>query len=487
MIGMYVHQHWPYRHPYCARTWTLEDWRGYAGGLKQLGFNTVLIWPMLETMPEPLTPSDEASLAKIGKVIDMLHREQGMRAYVVLCPNIIARQAEASKATFETRHYFYCEELLNPGDPAAVTRLMAWREQLMRRLRNVDGVAIIDSDPGGYPYSPISEFVHLLGEHRKMLDRVRPGIELIYWMHAGWRGWGRMYEQGKIAFNTPEEYDETVTRLIALNPEPWGMANGLDYARKHGIAEKVISFNYGRIEGEPSFPMTNFGGRNAYEGARSEAPRGVMGNAQTHCVQLPNTFAFARGAQGLPLTDADYLQFAEELIPHHGDLIVRAWSLVGGKDAPAARRTAGELEALAKQEPKGGRLRGLLFGSPARFLTDLASMLRHRAAIEEFAAAVDAGQEAKEPLRKVVEAASAWQAQHGYQCNWYDARLHPALRKLNLPAINQVLDATYEAKGPYGPGQTAFEDVRRNFARMETFTPRLLAAMRATAEGTPGR
>src|SRR5579863_6647320 len=58
VIGMYVHQHWPYKHPYAARTWTLEDWRGYAGGLKKIGYNTIMIWPMLETMPEPLTPSD---------------------------------------------------------------------------------------------------------------------------------------------------------------------------------------------------------------------------------------------------------------------------------------------------------------------------------------------------------------------------------------------------------------------------------------------
>jgi len=32
-VGMYVHQHWPYNRPYAARTWTLEDWRGYADGL----------------------------------------------------------------------------------------------------------------------------------------------------------------------------------------------------------------------------------------------------------------------------------------------------------------------------------------------------------------------------------------------------------------------------------------------------------------------
>ncbi len=73
VVGMYVHQHWPYNHPYAARTWTLEDWRGFAGGLKQLGYNTIMIWPMLEIMPDPLTPSDVASLEKHARVMDMLH------------------------------------------------------------------------------------------------------------------------------------------------------------------------------------------------------------------------------------------------------------------------------------------------------------------------------------------------------------------------------------------------------------------------------
>lgn len=52
-------------------------------------------------------------------------------------------------------------------------------------------------------------------------------------------------------------------RLKALNPEPWGIANGLPYAEKLGLADRVVSFNYGRIEGEPSFPLTNFGGNTA--------------------------------------------------------------------------------------------------------------------------------------------------------------------------------------------------------------------------------
>src|SRR4051812_48902772 len=106
MIGLYIHQHWPYNQPYAARTWTVADWRGWAGGLKQLGYNAFLIWPLLEIIPEPVTSSDRAYLVRLGKVIDMLHREFEMRAYIVLCPNIRSNNAEASKATYEKRHYY---------------------------------------------------------------------------------------------------------------------------------------------------------------------------------------------------------------------------------------------------------------------------------------------------------------------------------------------------------------------------------------------
>ena len=36
MLGMYVHTHWSYRHPYAARTWTEADWAGYLRALREL-------------------------------------------------------------------------------------------------------------------------------------------------------------------------------------------------------------------------------------------------------------------------------------------------------------------------------------------------------------------------------------------------------------------------------------------------------------------
>src|ERR1035441_2379693 len=236
LVGMYIHQHWPYNYPYAARTWQVADYRGYCGGLKTLGYNTVMIWPLLETMPSPLTASDRASLKKIAAVIDMLHRELGMRGYIALCPNVGAKpetaakargslkkiaafidmlprelgmrvsialcpnvgakDEEAAKAPFEKRHFFYCDTRVNPADPKALAKLIARRKEVFRPLRKVDGVAIIDSDPGGYPGSTNPEFVNLLMAHRKMFDSLRPGIELVYWNHVGWPAYGRWYQTG---------------------------------------------------------------------------------------------------------------------------------------------------------------------------------------------------------------------------------------------------------------------------------------------------
>ncbi|MHB1459248.1 MAG: hypothetical protein ACYC0V_20250 [Armatimonadota bacterium] len=347
IIGMYIHQHWPYNHPYAARTWTLKDWRGYTDGLKKLGYNTLLIWPMLETMPNPLTQSDCANIEKICKVIDMAHNEFGMKVHIIVCPNVMADDAIASQSSFEKRHFFYCDTRVNPGDPIAMKQMMDWRKKLLQPLSNADGFVIIDSDPGGYPGSNNQEFINLLGEHRNLLDNLRSGIELTYWMHMGWPGYCRFYETGNLSISTPEEFEDVLTRLRTLNPEPWGLANGLRYAEKLGLESRVVSYNYGAIEGEPSFPMTNFGGMSAYNAGKDTTPKGVIGNSQTHCVQLPNTFAFARGAQRLSITDADYIQFANDLLPGNGKLIVDGWKALAGSNSTAMRSIAVSIDSLS--------------------------------------------------------------------------------------------------------------------------------------------
>ncbi len=74
--------------------------------------------------------------------------------------------------------------------------------------------------------------------------------------------------------------------------------------------------------------------------------RGVMANAQTHCVQLPNTFAFARGAQGLTVEKADYIKFANDLIPGGGALIVEGWEALQGEETKRMKAVIKKLNKL---------------------------------------------------------------------------------------------------------------------------------------------
>ena len=484
LVGMYIHQHWPYNYPYAARTWKAEDYRGYCAGIKTLGYNTVMIWPVLETMPSPLTASDRATLKKIAAVIDMLHRELGMRVYIALCPNVCAKDEEAFKAPFEQRHFFYCDTRVNPGDPKALGQLIERRREIFRPLAKVDGVVIIDSDPGGYPGSTNAEFVNLLLAHRRMFDGLRPGIELVYWNHVGWPAYGRWYQTGRFNFGTEAEFVEALTLLKQADPKPWGIANGLKYAEKVGLEAKVVSYNYGRIEGEPSLPMTRFDVAGACEAGKSKGPRGVMGNAQTHCVQLPNTFAFARGATGKTIAREDFVRFAEELIPGQGELIVQAWESLESGNAAAMRALADHLARLPGDKLKGGPLKGLLFNNPKRFVVDLADMLWLKAAFVDYVAASESGQGVQRALGGFADALSVWQQRTGYQNVWDWPKLAESLGRLHSPAVDKLIKR--DILNPVNEeGATPFEKVANSLKRSETFTPDLIRALNETLKTLP--
>ena len=494
ILGMYVHEGWPYNHPYAARTWTVEDWRGYADGLKRLGFNTIIIWPAIEIMPDPLTPSDQAHLETTAQVVAMLRREFGLRVYITLCPNVVPYQQVAEKYTFEARPLFASTTLLNPADHLAVRQMIERREKFLRPMAEMDGLVLIDSDPSGYPGSTNAQFADLLYEYRKMLNQLRPGIELVYWMHVGWQAYSEFEATGKFRWGTPEEAEDLMVKLNKLPLQPWRITihtlnpppNGTDLklAEKFNVASTSLSFNYGALEGEPSFPMTNFGGDAAFKAGQLSAPGGVVANAQTHCVQLPNTFAFARGGKGQTLpSDADYVGFADRLIQDQGKLIVAGWKALSGTNSPTMRSVADRLDALKNGVMKPGDLKGLLFGAPVRSITDLVMELRLKAAFEDFVAATETMKGVKESFRTFVDAAAAYEKRTGYQCLWEWPKLDTALESLKSAKINAVLDEKEFVREivhnrgtpkPGGPYHNRYSD---GFMQLETSVPRLIAAM----------
>jgi hypothetical protein len=486
LVGMYVHQGWVYNHPYAARTWTDGDWRGYLDGLHRLGFNLVSIWPQLETMPHPLTPSDQAKLEQHRRVIDMAHRDFGMKAWIILCPNLIPIDDYARRATFEKRSYYSSYINLNPADSRAMDAMMARREPLLKPLAAMDGLVIIDSDPGGYPNSTNKEFVDLLIRHRQFLDRLRPqGIELIYWAWAGWQAYGRFHATGDFAWGLESEFVETLSMLKEKNPEPWGIARGLEYAQKLGLQSKVINFNYGSIELEPVFPMTNFGthaGGDPYQAGRTLGPRGAQANAQTHCVQLPGTFAFAQGAKGLPLTDKEYARFADDLIQGQGQLIVSAWKALAGLQSEPMLQAAAKLASPAKDKLEPGPLGGLLFGDANRFLSDLYFMLRLKAAALDLIQAVGSNRPLFQPLGEFVSRLDRWHVVTGYQGWWGWAAggdINASLQKIQNPLLADFFRDTGLNYLKTGSGTVA-DRLAATYCRNETETLRLLHALKQT-------
>jgi hypothetical protein len=130
---------------------------------------------------------------------------------------------------------------------------------------------------------------------------------------------------------------------------------------------------------------------------------------------------------------------------------------------------------LSKGNLSTGPLKGLLFGDPQRFLTDLVMQLRLKAAFDEFVSAADHDRDPKAPFQCFVATAESWQKQHGYECAWSWPRLGETLRRLRSPAINAVLDEK-------GEGPTPFDRVENQLRKMETYTSRLIAAMEKTLQ-----
>ena len=100
-------------------------------------------------------------------------------------------------------------------------------------------------------------------------------------------------------------------------------------------------------------------------------------------------------------------------------------------------------------------------------------MLNLRAAWVDFLAAQQKGGDTKGAIRQVAAAGEAWQHQHGYENRWTWPGMEESLRKLHSGAIDAVLDDLLKK-----PGLGGFESVQYHYRQVETFTPRLLEAMR---------
>ncbi|MGH9545212.1 MAG: hypothetical protein ACRD23_08345 [Terriglobales bacterium] len=353
---------WPLKYPYAFRSWKEEDWKHFIDIAWAQRINLFYLWPFMEIIPVPMSGEDEAYLQEVKRVVDYAQNQRGMEVWIMQSANRIG-VSDCGVRDPRFRTYWVmgeCQKDMNPADPEQFANILKSFEALYKVVNNADGFCFIDSDPGGWPHSPLSDQTKIFNAARKLLDRYSakgPKTKLVDWM---WLGWGRVFdpternrEENSVAFMT-----DTIRNFKANLPEPWELISGnaafLKSSQKESVLNKTIYLQYGAIEMEPAFPATNLGQESIREvfdiAAKYPELKGVMGNNELMQLQFPRTFYFFNTAW-----DREYenraepevlLDLAGELYPDHKELIAESFLGLRENDPEKIDATLARLERL---------------------------------------------------------------------------------------------------------------------------------------------
>ena len=415
-VGFYTHGGWVFDYPLAPRSWQRADYAGMFGLLKKMGYDTVMVWPLLEAIPMPLTDADAAEVRGFRATIQDA-RDAGLRAWMAQCANLTTPARIAAKPWRERNPYpvFLTINFNNAADTAAY---FAHRAAMLAILNNADGYVTIDGDPGSYAGATPQHFADVFRADHATLARhgTDPAHQpVIPWAWCGWGAKGVWQEPVEPLLRA--ELEALRTQL----PEPWALLPGRS-ARGHandrvnmiladelGLAARSTLLFYEAIEYEPTAPAATlqfdlirsfFKDESALRG---RAP-GVMGNAQQPVMVLPNLYFFARCAR-----DAAYLAKPDDavlddfaaLLGGPPELLRPAWKCLA---LPLAQLPA-ELPAQLRATTLTGEAAALIPGGPKLYLDLLAAHLESRrrmlvamtlptATNEQCAAAVSEGTDA---------------------------------------------------------------------------------------------
>ncbi len=402
---------WPLRHPYAFRAWSESDWQRYIDMIWLERANLLLLWPAVEILPLPLSTEDLAYLQEVRRVVDYAQQKRGIEVWIMHSANRIAL-TDCGERDPKPRPYWvnHCQKDMNPAVPEQFARIEKSFDTFYSILNNASGYVMIDSDPGGWPQSPISEQLRIFQAARNLLDkhhvRGREAL-LVDWM---WVGWGRhkfaSAEETVVSHydwteKNPDASDlafmgETIRNFHQGLREPWKLLAGfspyLETCRKEGVLAKTVFMPYGAIEYEPSFPSTNvsLGPVRGALKVLDDYPevRGVMGNDQTVFAQLPRTHFLLTGAWDGDFRRLDdravLADLAERLHPEQRDLIVECFVQLETSDLEKIEAALARLKLLLDGKGLGrpGALGRKLFPDDRAIARCLAYQLRIRATRE---------------------------------------------------------------------------------------------------------
>ncbi len=400
---------WPLNYPYAFRSWKEADWKRFIDIAWAQRINLFYLWPFMEILPVPLSKEDKAYLQEVQRVVDYAKNQRGMEVWIMQSANRIGT-SDCGTPDPRVRAYWVneCQKDMNPADPQQFARIMKSFEAFYTIVNNADAYCMIDSDPGGWPQSPISEQVAVFQGARKLLDQYSVGkskTKLVDWMHVGW-GRHKFFtstDSVVAAYDwtdkNPDEsdvafMDETIRYFQANLQEPWQLIAGqppyLSVIQKEGVQGKTVYLPYGAIEHEPAFPATNLGQesvRKVFDKAKQyPGLLGVMGNNQLMLLQFPRTFYFFQTAwdgdyENKPETEV-MLDLAEQLYPEHKQLVAESFLALRENNIDRINAALKGLDGLLQSANGGhpGALGRLLFPDQLAIVRNLKMQLEIRAA-----------------------------------------------------------------------------------------------------------
>jgi hypothetical protein len=400
---------WPLNYPYAFRSWKEADWKKFVDIAWAQRINLFYLWPFMEIIPVPLSAEDEAYLQEVQRVVDYAQNQRGMEVWIMQSANRIGTSDCGTKdPRFRAYWVNDCQKDMNPADPQQFARILKSFEAFYKIVNNADAFVMIDSDPGGWPQSPISDQVKIFQSARKLLDQYsvkKDKTKLIDWMHVGW-GRHKFFTSSDSVVaaydwtdKNPDASDvafmgETIRNFKANLAEPWDLIAGqppyLSIVQKENVLPKTVYLPYGAIESEPAFPATNTGQEsvkkvfdraNQYPGLR-----GVMGNNQLMLLQFPRTWYFFSTAwdktyENRPEADA-MLDLAAQLYPDQKQLIADSFLALRETDSDKINAVLEKLDSTLREGKAGmpGALGRLLFPDSQAVARNLKMQLEIRAA-----------------------------------------------------------------------------------------------------------
>jgi hypothetical protein len=383
--GFYLHGCWTFNHPFAVRSWQRGDYQGMFRLLRSLGFDTVMLWPVLEAVPAPLSEVDRRAVAEYRAIIDDA-RKAGLECWLTQCAAVTSRPEIRVKPWMQRSLYSHMKTV-RLDDPKEAAAYLEHRAALMRILNNADAYVTIDGDPGGYPGAKPADFVKVFLHDRETIDRsgTHPKTQkIIPWIWCGW-GTKGVWQEPIAPF-----VRATLDALKRQMPEPWellpgrsfreGHANGrinMELAREAGLIDRSTLLLYEIIEFEPTPPaaVLQFADIRRVlkqELSQSAGARGCFGNAQQPIMVIPNLYLFARGAADpgyLDQPDDKVLGDLANLLGGPPELLVPAWSCL----RLDLDRVPADLPAKLRAARLHGEAASFLPGGAPRYLEILAS------------------------------------------------------------------------------------------------------------------